>query len=455
MTTDSGKSRSLPSLDWLNFFLADVQMGIGPFLAIYLTATRHWDPARVGIVMSAAGIATVAAQAPAGALIDASRYKRWLVAAGGAVVGLGCLATVRARGLAPEVAVQILIGLAGAIFPTAIAAISLGVVGKGRLARRIGRNEGFNHAGNVIFAVLCGMIGTLVSQSWIFYVSALAAVGSITAVLLIRERDINHEAARGGDVEGPQTLTQDQPRRHSLKPCSPRERGRGDPYGKQPATWQELVRDRRIQAFATSVVIFHFANAAMLPLVGELLSQGKPRESSLYMSACIIIAQAVMVPVALMTGRVADTWGRKLPFQIGFAVLALRGFLYIAGHNPYYLIAVQGLDGVGAAVFGVLWVLIAADLAKGTGRFNMIQGAIQACLGLGAFLSNFLAGFVVKDLGYNAGFFMLALIACAGLVVFSLKMPETGVAGSATRDPGLGGSGRRRHVGIQELPVAD
>jgi MFS family permease len=215
------------------------------------------------------------------------------------------------------------------------------------------------------------------------------------------------------------------------------------------------VRDRRIQAFATSVVIFHFANAAMLPLVGELLSQGKPRESSLYMSACIIIAQAVMVPVALMTGRVADTWGRKLPFQIGFAVLALRGFLYIAGHNPYYLIAVQGLDGVGAAVFGVLWVLIAADLAKGTGRFNMIQGAIQACLGLGAFLSNFLAGFVVKDLGYNAGFFMLALIACAGLVVFSLKMPETGVAGSATRDPGLGGSGRRRHVGIQELPVAD
>jgi MFS family permease len=455
MTTDSGKSRSLPSLDWLNFFLADVQMGIGPFLAIYLTATRHWDPARVGIVMSAAGIATVAAQAPAGALIDASRYKRWLVAAGGAVVGLGCLATVRARGLAPEVAVQILIGLAGAIFPTAIAAISLGVVGKGRLARRIGRNEGFNHAGNVIFAVLCGMIGTLVSQSWIFYVSALAAVGSITAVLLIRERDINHEAARGGDVEGPQTLTQDQPRRHSLKPCSPRERGRGDPYGKQPATWQELVRDRRIQAFATSVVIFHFANAAMLPLVGELLSQGKPRESSLYMSACIIIAQAVMVPVALMTGRVADTWGRKLPFQIGFAVLALRGFLYIVGHNPYYLIAVQGLDGVGAAVFGVLWVLIAADLAKGTGRFNMIQGAIQACLGLGAFLSSFLAGFVVKDLGYNAGFFMLALIACAGLVVFSLKMPETGVAGSATRDPGLGGSGRRRHVGIQELPVAD
>jgi MFS family permease len=151
---------------------------------------------------------------------------------------------------------------------------------------------------------------------------------------------------------------------------------------------------------------------------------------------------------------VADTWGRKLPFQIGFAVLALRGFLYIAGRNPYYLIAVQGLDGVGAAIFGVLWILIAADLAKSTGRFNVIQGALQACLGLGAFLSNFLAGIVVKNLGYDAGFFMLALIACVGLVVFSLKMPETGGSVSTTRDWRFGTSGRRQ-VGIRGLPVAD
>jgi len=451
MMSRLGKHRSLRCLDWLNFFLGDVQTGIGPFLAIYLTASRHWDPARVGVAVAAAGVSTVATQAPAGALIDASRHRRWLVAAGSAVVGLGCVATVRARGLALELVVQILIGLAGAIFPTAIVAISLGMVGKARLPGRIGRNEGFNHAGNVIFALLCGVIGAEVSQAWIFYVSALAAIGSIAAVLLIRESDIDHAAARGDGVKSQRTSSQNEPRRASPFPAD----GSGTLREEQPAVWRKLARDRRILTFAASVVIFHFANAAMLPLVGELLSQGKPHESSLYMSACIIIAQAVMVPIALMTGRVADTWGRKLPFQIGFAVLALRGFLYIAGHNPYYLIAVQGLDGVGAAVFGVLWVLIAADLAKGTGRFNMIQGAIQACLGLGAFLSNFLAGFVVKDLGYNAGFFMLALIACAGLVVFSLKMPETGVAGSTTRDPGLGGSGRRRHVGIQELPVAD
>ncbi len=215
------KHRSLRSLDWLNFFLADVQTGIGPFLAIYLTATRHWDPARVGVVVAAAGIATVAAQAPAGALIDASHYKRWLVAAGGVAVGLGCIATVRVHGMVPEIAIQILIGLADAIFPTVIAAISLGLVGKQYLPRRIGRNEGFNHAGNVAFALLAGLIGAMVSQDWIFYASAIAAIGSISAALLIRESDIDHAAARGGEVKGS-------------------EEGQN---GKPPAGWRELVSD--------------------------------------------------------------------------------------------------------------------------------------------------------------------------------------------------------------------
>jgi predicted MFS family arabinose efflux permease len=353
------------------------------------------------------------------------------VAAGAAAVGLGCIATVRFHGMVAEAAIQILIGLAGAIFPTAIAAISLGLVGKQYLPRRIGRNEAFNHAGNVAFALLAGMIGTLISQDWIFYASALAAIGSISAALLIRESDIDHAAARGGEV------------------------GRSQPEqnAKRPADWQELLRDRRILIFAASVVIFHFANAAMLPLVGELLSQGKPHESSLYMSACIIIAQAVMVPVAFVTGKVADSWGRKLPFQIGFAVLALRGFLYTAGRNPYYLVTVQGLDGVGAAIFGVLWVLIAADLAKGTGRFNILQGATQACLGLGAFLSNLLAGFVVKNLGYNAGFLMLAAVACAGLVLFSRWMPETSDSQSTVRARGFDPSNHPRHSEPQEAPA--
>jgi MFS family permease len=399
----SKNTRSLRALDWLNFSMADVLTGLGPFLAIYLTASRHWNPAQVGIVLSAQGLATVAAQVPAGELIDASRRKRWLIAAAATAVALGCIATISVQRVAWMVVVQVLVGIAAAVFPIAIAAVSLGIVGKQNLAARVGRNEAFNHAGNLTFALLAGVIGTYISQASIFYASAFLAIGTVAAALAIRERDIDHKRARGADEE-----TFDSDRETAVK----------------TASWRALLADRRIPIFAASVVLFHFANAAMLPLVGELLSIGRPRDSSFFMSACILVAQLVMVPVALVTGKVA-TRGRKFPFVVGFGVLVLRGVLYTLSHNSLYLVAVQSLDGIGAAVFGVLWVLITADLTKGTGRFNTLQGAIQACLGIGAFLSNFIAGFVVKNLGYNVGFLILAAIAVAGLALFYLAMPET------------------------------
>jgi MFS family permease len=397
--------RSLKGLDWVNFFMADVATGIGPFLAIYLTATRHWDPASVGMVVGAQAVAGVVAQVPAGWLVDNSTKKKWLVIFGAMLVAAGCVAIVLAPNVASEVAVQIVIGLTAAIFPPAIAAIALGIVGKPKLSRRAGRNEGFNHTGNVVFAVLAGGIGAAFGQRWIFYASALFATGTVISAWMIRDVDIDNEAARAADEDDSSNANDRKPPRI--------------------ASLSDLLADRRILIFTASVVLFHFANAAMLPLVGELLSKGKDGASSMYMSACIVAAQLVMIPVAVLTGKLADPWGRKPLFLIGFAVLALRGILYTLGHGAVYLITVQSLDGVGAAIFGVLWVIIISDLAKGTGRFNLLQGAIQAALGVGAFLSNFLAGFVVKSLGHNAGFLGLAGIASIGLVFFALFMPET------------------------------
>jgi MFS family permease len=143
------------------------------------------------------------------------------------------------------------------------------------------------------------------------------------------------------------------------------------------------------------------------------------------MSACIVIAQFVMMPVALATGRLSDRIGRKPLFLFGFAVLATRGVLYTFGKGTLYLVGVQSLDGIGAGIFGVLWTVIIADLAQGTGRFNLLQGSIQAALNLGAFLSNFVAGFVARSAGFNAAFLMLAAIAAAGFVYFAIAMPET------------------------------
>ena len=402
---DHNQQRSLKGLDWVNFFMADVATGIGPFLAIYLTATRHWDPASVGMVVAAQAVAGVAAQVPAGWLVDSSTKKKWLVIFGAMLVAAGCVAIVLARNVASEVGVQIVIGLTAAIFPPAIAAIALGIVGKPKLSRRAGRNEGFNHAGNVVFAVLAGGIGAGFGQQWIFYASALFATGTVISAWMIRDEDIDNVAARAADEAE-----------------SPTE---NDRKSARLASLSDLAGDRRILIFTASVVLFHFANAAMLPLVGELLSKGKDGASSMYMSACIVAAQLVMIPVAILTGKLADPWGRKPLFLLGFAVLALRGILYTLGKGAAYLIAVQSMDGVGAAIFGVLWVIIISDLARGTGRFNLLQGAIQAALGLGAFLSNVLAGFVVKSLGHNAGFLGLAGIASIGLVFFALFMPET------------------------------
>jgi MFS family permease len=225
------------------------------------------------------------------------------------------------------------------------------------------------------------------------------AAASIVAVSLIREGDIDHDLARGADD--------------------------GDEDGREAVGVRELFKDRRIGIFIASVALFHFANAAMLPLVGQKSSDGLKDGAAVLMSACIIAAQVVMVPVALASSRLAATWGRKPVFLIGFAVLPARGLLYCLSVNPYYLVGVQLLDGIGAGIFGVVSVLVVADLTKGTGRFNLTQGAVATATGVGAGLSNLLTGFVVKAAGFNAGFVTLAAIAGGAALFFALAMPET------------------------------
>jgi predicted MFS family arabinose efflux permease len=395
--------KSLRSLDFLNIFLADVRDGVGPYLAIYLQASRGWNPANIGLAMSAMGIATVVAQTPAGAIIDRLRHKRLAIMFAAVLVAVGCVAIVNSPTLSVIIAAQALIGVAAAIFPPAIAAITLGMVGHKRLDRRVGRNESFNHAGNVMAAALAGIIGHYIAREGIFYLVAAMAIASIIAVWQIRERDIDPDLASGKSTEAVEAKALPQ---------------------KQNSSITLLFGDRRLLFFALSAVLFHFANAAMLPLVGQKLADGKATGASLYMSACIIAAQLVMVPVSTWAGRVAHS-GRKPIFLLAFAVLPIRGVLYSFSANPYFLVAVQLLDGIGAGIFGVVSVLIIADLTKGTGRFNLTLGAVATAVGIGASLSNLLTGLIVQRAGYDAGFLSLAAIAVAALVVFWQFVPET------------------------------
>ncbi|WP_435007829.1 MFS transporter [Tundrisphaera lichenicola] len=393
---------SLRALDLLNLVLADVRDGLGPYLAIYL-ATKHWDPSRIGMAMSAMGIASVIAQTPAGALIDRTTRKRsWMVVAA-ILVALGSVAMVRLPTLPVILGAQAIIGAASAIFAPAIAAVSLGLVGHSKMSRRTGRNEAFNHAGNVVAAILAGLIGDHIAYEGIFYLLAGMCGASIIATLMIRPDEIDDDLARGGEdsVDGVPKV----------------------------AALGALFRDRRILVFSASVVLFHFANAAMLPLVGQKLTTGKTDGVAGYMSACIIAAQLVMVPVAILASRMADSWGRRSTFLIGFAVLPVRGFLYTMTGNPYALVAIQLLDGIGAGIFGVVGILVIADLTRGSGRFNVMQGALATATGIGSSASNLMTGAIVSRFGFNVGFLVLSAIAGVALAFFALAMPET-------RDPG-------------------
>jgi len=392
--------QSLYALDCLNFFLADVRGGVGPFLVTYLLAVHHWNPAEIGLVMSVMGIANLLADTPCGALVDSVKKKRLLIVAAALLMGVSCTFITIFPTFYCISAAQIVNGVVSALFAPAVAAITLGIVGQQMLAIRIGRNEVFNHAGNVATALLAGMVGYLLGQEWIFYLVAIIAGASAVTVLFIRNDDIDYLRSRGGALN----IT---------------------PDGVVALSIKALFADRKILIFAVAVTLFHFANAAMLPLAGQLLTRDHEIFASLNMSACIVAAQLIMIPVAFLSGKWGNKWGRKPVFLIGFAILPIRGFLYILSDNPFYIVCVQLLDGIGAGIFGVLSVVVVADLTQGTGRYNLVLGAIATAHSIGASLSNVVSGYIVNAWGFNTGFLFLASVAAAAFVVYYLFVPET------------------------------
>jgi MFS family permease len=389
------------ALDLSNFFLADVRDGLGPYLSIYLLLTHHWDQASIGFVMGIGGIAAIAAQTPVGALVDRTSAKRALIVAGALTVTAGTLAMPVLPHFVAISALQALTGIAGSVFAPALAAITLGVVGARRFSRRIGRNESFNHAGNATAGAITGGLAYGFGPVVVFWVLAAMAALSVAATLWIPGEAIDHDRARGMD--------------HTAGDAHP-----------QPSGFAALLHDRRLLIFAAAMAAFHLANAAMLPLVGQVLALQNKDVGTALMAACVVAAQIVMVPMAYLAGTKADSWGRKRIFLVGFAFLTARGFLYTLSDNPYWLVGVQVLDGVGAGIFGALFPLVVQDLTHGTGRFNVSLGALTTVWGVGAAVSNILAGWIVVVAGYHAAFISLGIIAAAGLVLYAVAMPETG-----------------------------
>lgn len=391
------------SLDAVNFLLADVRGALGPYLNVFLITQQHWSQTEVGWVTTISGLLGLVAQTPAGAAIDATRRKRGAVVLALVVLAIGALVIFAVPTFWPVMMANTAIAVVGDVFGPAVAAVTLGLYARQHLARRMGRNSAFDHAGNVAIAAAAGGIGYLFSQRAVFLLVPVFALLAAVAVLSIQGTAIDQDRARGlGEKEGQE-----------------------EKNGARPSGYSVLLRCRPLVVFAVCAMLFHFANAPLLPLVGQKLAQAYPTWATAMMSSCIIAAQLIMLPVALAVGRTADRIGRKPILLIGFAVLPIRALLYTFSDSAPWLIGVQLLDGIGAGIYGAITPLVIADLMRGTGRYNLAQGAVATMQGLGASLSGLAAGVIVDHFGYSAGFLTFGTAACAALAALFLAMPET------------------------------
>ncbi|HXH15382.1 MAG TPA: MFS transporter [Sphingomonas sp.] len=400
-----GRAPPTKTLDALNFFLADVRDGLGPYLAIYLLAVRGpahgWNEATVGAILTIAGIVGLISQTPAGSLIDRGKNKPRIVMIAALLVTVSSISLPIVTGFTAVAVTQSIAAIAGAVFAPAISAITLGLVGPALFAKRVGRNEAFNHAGNAVSAALAGVLAWKFGPVVVFWLMGGLTVASIVSASRLRNDDIDNAVARGLD-------------------CEP------DEACDEPSGWKVLIENRPLMIFAATAFLFHLANAAMLTSVSQLLARtvGKDQATSLT-AACIVAAQLVMVPVAIVVGRNTETWGTKPLFLAAFGFLALRGGLYTLSNDPWWLVGVQAMDGIGAGIFGALFPVVIAGLTKGSGRFNVSQGAVASAQGLGAALSETLAGSIIVWAGYTASFLTLASVAGLGLLLYLFAMPET------------------------------
>ena len=380
------------ALDWFSFFLADIQTGFGPFVAIYLTA-HHWTQLDIGLVLSAGGLVALAGQMPGGVLVDAVRSARLLAGLAVSAICLSALALAIWPVFPIVMGSRMVQAAASCVLGPVIAAISLGLVGHAALGTRLGRNARFASIGNGVAAAAMGLCGSLISNQAVFFLTALLIAPALLALARIRINCISPRvnADIAPAVSGMRTV----------------------------------LGNRRLLAFAGCILLFQLANAAMLPLMGSIWAVHSSEWASTLIAACIVTPQLVVAGVAPSVGRIADAFGRRPLLYLCFAALAARGVLFALVSNPCWIVAIQALDGVSAAVLGVTLPLIVADITRGTGRFNLGLGIVGSAVGIGASLSTTLAGYAIDHFGSSAAFFSLAFLALCGLALVWLWLPET------------------------------
>ena len=384
-------SKDIRPLLSLNFFMADMQAGIGPFLGVFLLA-HGWESGLIGTVMTVGGVAGMLMTTPAGALVDASTHKKLYVIIPGICTVVGSGIVLLSQGFWLVTLSQTATAIAGAAIGPAVGGITLGIVRQAGFIRQNGHNQAFNHAGNMVGAGLSGLLGWQFGFAAVFWLAAAFGILSIISVLMIPSAAIDDDEARGlhrdrkddGKVGGIKVLLE----------CKP------------------------LLILAASLGFFHLGNVAMLPLYGMAVVSARQGDPAGFVAITIVVAQGVMIIASLAAMRLAEREGLWLVLLISFIALPIRGVVaaWLIGRWGVY--PVQALDGIGAGLQSVAVPVLVARILDGTGRVNVGQGAVMSVQALGASLSPAIGGWIAQEIGYSAMFLILGSFALGSVALW-------------------------------------
>jgi MFS family permease len=380
-------------LDYFNLFVANVQTGFGPFIAVYLSGQK-WTQTAIGVALSVGTVSSMASQVPAGALVDAIRNKTRVAAFSVLVFTASALMfAIYPIPLLVYLA-EVLHGISSCTLGPAIAAMSLALAGRFAMAVRLGRNARYAAVGNGVGAALMGACGQYLSERGVFYLTAALTLPALVTLLPLR-RFSNARSAT-------QSAASAEPKARVL----------------------EVLTDRRLLVFCGCAMLFTFANAPLLMLISGTLSArgGNP---SLLIGACIVLPQIIVALASPAVGRFADRHGRRLVLIIGFIMLPLRALVFSTTSNSVLVIGVQVLDGIAGAGFGILVPLVVSDVAARSGHFNLSLGAVGFAIGIGSTVSTSAAGWIADHFGIRHAFYFLASVGLAAVLLAVFAMPET------------------------------
>ncbi|MDQ0471914.1 MFS transporter [Labrys wisconsinensis] len=388
---ETGAGRGLGALRALNFFMADIQAGVGPFLGVYLLA-HGWESGLIGTVMTIGGVAGMLVTAPAGALIDATSRKRAYVVGSAACTVVASALVLMSQQFWLVAASLVATAIAGSAIVPAVAGITLGMVRQKGFNRQNGQNQAFNHAGNMVGAGLSGLLGWAFGLPAVFCLAAVFGVLTVTSALMIPAEAIDDDAARGAGEGGD--------RAHRVSGLS------------------VLVECRPLLVLAAALACFHLGNGAMLPLYGLAVVAAGRGDPASFTAMTIVVAQAVMIVASLVAMRMAERRGYWLVLLISFLALPVRGLIAANLIDWRGVYPVQVLDGVGAGLQSVAVPGLVARILNGTGRVNVGQGTVMMVQGLGASLSPAIGGWIAQARGYPAAFLVLGGFALAAVALW-------------------------------------